>query len=230
MFCFKTSPIFKYSFLFLDEKVLKIIKDPREPHAKILNILQRYNQLDKDPSLQQINVIHSLLGAVRNFCVAVGTRDELLKHNVIAVVLPFVKSDTLDVKCKALSIIRLLIKACTDKTGLPLIFEEKTLELLETLANNPSEHMGVTGETSRLICYMPIAAKTEQRIKEFCRFKMIGTIANQLKSEYLIMLNEALLALNVLVTIDYSKFGFNLTFFFSRAVKFNLKNIHYIKK
>ena len=184
--------------------MLKIIKDPREPHVKILKILQKYNQLVKDPTLQQINVIHSLLGALRNFCVAVGTRDELLKHDVISIVLPYIKSDTLDVKCKALSIIRLLIKGCTDKTGLDLLFEKNTLEILEILANNPTEHAGIMGETSRLLCYMPIAAKTEKRIKEFCTFKIISIIVGQLKSEYLIMLNEALLALNVLVTIDYS--------------------------
>jgi hypothetical protein len=142
---------------------------------------------------------------LRNFCVAVNTRDELLKHEIISIVIPFFKSDTLDIKFKALTIIRLLIKSCTDKTGLDLIFDDKTLEILEQLIANPSHHAGIMGEASRLISYMPIAAKNEMRIKSFCKFELIKSITNQLKSDHLIMLNEALLALNVLVAIDYSK-------------------------
>jgi hypothetical protein len=205
----KLSKINRFFFI-KDECVLKILKDPREPHVKLLSILNKYNNLEKDPTLSQINVIHSLLGALRNFCVAVNTRDEILKHEVISIVLPFLKSDTLDVKFKALSIIRLLVKSSTDKTGLDLVFNDKTLGILEDLSENPSEHAGIMGETSRLICYMPVAAKTEIRIKNFCKFQLIKMITTQLKSEHLIMLNEALLALNVLVAIDYSKIIFYL--------------------
>lgn len=86
------------------------------------------------------------------------------------------------------------------------MFESKSLELVESVANNTYEHMGIVGESSRLVCYLPVAAKTEARIKEFCKFKLIGVVCKQLKTEHLIMLNEALLALNVLITIDYSKF------------------------
>lgn len=170
----------------------------------MLKLLDKYH-LEKDHTLSQINVIHSLLGALRNFCVAVNTRDELLKHEIISIVIPFFKSDTLDIKFKALTIIRLLVKSCTDKTGLDLIFDDKTLDILEKLVENPSQHAGIMGEASRLICYMPIAAKNEMRIKSFCKFELIKSITNQLKSDHLIMLNEALLALNVLVAIDYSK-------------------------
>ena len=172
-----------------------------------MNILDKYNNtLEKPPTLQQANVIHSLLGAMRNFCVAVKTRDELLKHDILRIVSTYLKSDTLDIKWKALSILRLIIKSSTEKNGLDILFEDKTLGILEALVENPSDHMGIMGETSRLICYMPIAAKNEARIKSFCRFKLIKMISLQLKSEHLIMLNEALLALNVLVAIDYCMF------------------------
>jgi hypothetical protein len=199
-----TAAVIVANFMRNDASVLKIIKDAREPHVKILNILSQYNRLETDPTLQQINVTHSLLGALRNFCVAKSAQEDILKHDCIRIVLPYLSNETLDIKCKALSIFRLLIKNCTEKTGLDLVFDAKTLEILQLLAETPSQHMGVNGEASRLICYMPIAAKTEKRVKDFCRFKLISMITNQLKSEYLIMLNEALLALNVLVTIDYS--------------------------
>lgn len=122
------------------------------------------------------------------------------------VALDFLNFENLEVKWKALGIIRLLVKNCTDKTGLNQIFEDTVLEKISQIANSPQEHAGVTGESSRLVCYLPIAAKSEKNIAKFSKFKFIDVICTQLKSEHLIMLNEALLALNVLLTVDYSNF------------------------
>lgn len=96
-----------------------------------------------------------------------------------------------------------MVKNCNSQNGLELIFDLKSLELFEKIANNPQDHPTLTGESSRLSCYLPIAAKSEVNIEKFCKFKFIPIICNQLGSEHPIMLNEALLALNVLVTINY---------------------------
>ena len=113
--------------------------------------------------------------------------------------------ENLEVKWKAVSIIRLLVKSCTEKTGLGLIFNDEVLLKIETIANNTQEHPGLAGESSRLCCYLPIAAKSEKNLEKYCKFKFISVVCNQIASEHFIMLNEALLAINVLITINYSK-------------------------
>ena len=140
-----------------------------------------------------------------------SSKEEILKHNALEIVLNVLKNeilDNLEIKFKSLSVIRLLIRNSTDKTGLDIVFSNENLKCIESIVNANNEHLGIIGESSRLACYLPLAAKTEQRILQFCQMKMINVITKQLKSEYLIMLNEALLALNILATINYSNISF----------------------
>lgn len=190
------------NFLRSDESVQTLLTDKREPHVKILNILKSY-QASSSPTLQHINLIHSFLGSLRNFCVSPSFRADLLKQPVIETVLPFVAFENLEVKAKALSIIRLLVKSCTDKTGLDLIFADTALGAFEAVTGGTCDHPTLVGESTRLICYLPIAARTENNIKKLSKFKFIEVIVNQLKGEHFIMVNEALLALNVLFTINF---------------------------
>jgi len=146
---------------------------------------------------------------LRNFCVSPNTRTDVLAHDVIATCLPFIDWNNPDVKAKALSIIRLLVKSLTDATGLKLIFSDKTLESFELIAGDetPEPHKIVAGEISRLICYLPIAAKSERNVSRLAGLKVFTrVVVGQLKSEHPIMLNEALLALNVLVNLSYGEF------------------------
>ena len=96
-----------------------------------------------------------------------------------------------------------MVKSSTENNGLDLIFEEKTLEALEKIPSS-YEHAGIIGESSRLICYLPVAAKYEKNYQKFSKFKFVDVICTQMESAHLIMINEGLIALNVLVTIDYS--------------------------
>ena len=185
--------------------MIKLLGDKRQPHASILNLLKSFNA-QAEKSLQQINLIHSFLGALRNFCVAVSTRTELLKLNLIEVILPFINYENNEVKAKALSILRLLVKHCTNQTGLELFFAHEVIESFERIAiEESSEQFTIIGESTRLVCYLPIAAKSEKNLATLRRAKIVEIICKQLKSEHAIMFNEALLALNVLVAFDYSK-------------------------
>jgi hypothetical protein len=47
---------------------MRMIQHEKKPHAQIVRVLNKLHS--NETSLQQINVIHSLLGALRNFCVA----------------------------------------------------------------------------------------------------------------------------------------------------------------
>ncbi|CAF0705142.1 unnamed protein product [Brachionus calyciflorus] len=186
-----------------DEKTLELIKHENKPHVKIIQLLKKYNKLGSKATLQQINVSHCLLSTLKNFCIAASSKEELLKHDVIEVVLEFLNFENLEVIWKAVSVIRLLVKSCNEKNGLSLIFTDNVLEKIEKISNNPQEHAGVAGESSRLCCYLPIAAKSERNIEKYCQFKFINIVCQQLKSEHLIMLNEASLAVNVLIAINY---------------------------
>lgn len=130
-------------------------------------------------------------------------RNDLLKCNLIETVLPFCSHENMEIKSKSLGIIRLMVKSCTSNNGLDLIFD--SLEMFANIVINPGDHPIIVGESSRLACYLPIAAKSEINIEKFCQHKFVPVICNQLNTEHLIMLNEALLALSVLVTVNYSK-------------------------
>lgn len=116
----------------------------------------------------------------------------------------FLNYENLEVLWKALAIIRLLVKQCSEKNGLDLIFSDETLGKIEKIAHNPQEHPGVGGESSRLCCFLPIAAKSEKNLEQYSKFNFIDIICSQMLSNHSIMINEAILALNVLATIAYS--------------------------
>lgn len=56
-----------------------MIKHEQKPHVKIINLLKNYSNLGSVATLQQINVSHSLLATLRNFCIA----GKILKKNII---------------------------------------------------------------------------------------------------------------------------------------------------
>ncbi len=133
-----------------------------------------------------------------------------MKQNIIELIFSILRNESLDnleIKFKTLSVLRLLIKSSNDSLGLIFVFQDENLKLIENIVDDQRsiDHAGVIGESSRLLCYLPIVAKTEARIRQLCKYKFINSICKMLNSEHLVMLNEALLALNVLVTISYSK-------------------------
>jgi hypothetical protein len=52
----------------VDQSSMAMIKHEKQPHVLLIRVLERI--YSKMPTLKQINVVHSLLGALRNFCVA----------------------------------------------------------------------------------------------------------------------------------------------------------------
>ena len=125
----------------------RILADSREPLTKILTILKSFHIVETK-TLQHINMTHSFLGALRNFCVSPNSRSDVLKHDVIATIIPFIDYENLDVKAKALIIVRLLVKTCTENNGLELIFADKTLESIEKISlDETTQHHTVIGKT-----------------------------------------------------------------------------------
>lgn len=203
-----TSAVILANYMTNDENVARLLQDSREPHVRLIQLLNKYQAMCEENQLvglQHTNVIHSLIGAMRNFCVAKESRDVLLNHQVIELMLKLIQNQNLEVKFKALSVVRFLVKNCTEKTGLDLIFSHETLKMLEEVCLNPRDHLGIKGESTRIACYLPIVAKSERRLHEFCKYNFIDIVCHQLKSDYLILVNEALLALNVIIMIAYSK-------------------------
>lgn len=49
---------------------MEVVRHKNQPHVKILNLLKNYNKFGSTATLQQINVSHSLLSTLKNFCIA----------------------------------------------------------------------------------------------------------------------------------------------------------------
>ena len=72
------------------------------------------------------------------------------------------------------------------------------------------EHAGVKGELSRLLCYLMLISIKYPKlslIENLTKFNAFDIIVNQLKSEHAIMINEALLSLNICANFSYGKFS-----------------------
>ena len=62
-----TSAVIIANYMRTDENSLRMIKNEKKPHVLIIRILEKL--YCNEPTLQKINVVHSLLSALRNFCV-----------------------------------------------------------------------------------------------------------------------------------------------------------------
>lgn len=193
---------------------MDLLKHKLDPLQKLANILSTYSKLAKTATLQQVNVSHSLLGSLRNFCVCQTAREQVLSiepHVVDLAVQFIVNSENYEVLFKALSIVRFLIRSCQIRNGLEAVFAETTLRRFEelSLSTAAEHHAGVRNELSRLVCLLPLAgasrAESKHLFDRLSKFKIVKIICGQLASEHLVMLNEALIAVNILITIDYSK-------------------------
>lgn len=196
-----------------DDKVMDLIKHESEPHKKLIQLLSTYASSAKTATLQQTNVSHSLLGSVRNFCVCQSAREPLvsIEPRIVDIAVRFVvDSENYEILFKSLSILRFLIRTCSVRTGLEAVFADETLRRFEHIHATVEHHAGVRNELSRLLCLMPLASASRAENKHlFDRLgqhkTIVDIICNQLSSEHFIMLNEALIAINILVTVDYSK-------------------------
>lgn len=189
---------------------MELMKHKSSPHKKLLSLLSNYSKSCKTATLQEINVTHSLLGSLRNFCVCQSSRDELVESaELLPVVSTFlVDSDNYEIIMKCLTVLRFLIRTAARRGDIKSVYDEACLSRLDEITSI-EQHVGVKNELSRLVCQLPLAAATKTEFKPlFDRLagysKLVELVVNQLASEHLIMINEALLALNVIVTVDYS--------------------------
>lgn len=56
--------------IFLDSKAMEVVGHSKQPHIKIINLLKVYSKFGNKATLQQINISHSLLSTLKNFCIA----------------------------------------------------------------------------------------------------------------------------------------------------------------
>lgn len=63
--------IFVFILFLLDNDVDFIMSNEHKPHVKLLNILKFYSQnYNYDENFEKTNLVHSLLGAIRNLSIA----------------------------------------------------------------------------------------------------------------------------------------------------------------
>jgi hypothetical protein len=70
------------------------------------------------------------------------------------------------------------------------------------------DHAGVKGESSRLLCYLVLVSIKYPKlslIENLTKLNAFDIVVGQLKSEHAIMVNEALLSLNICANFSYSE-------------------------
>lgn len=202
--------VVKHNIQKKDERVMNLMNRKSEPHKKLLDLLSRYSQTVNTATMQHINVMHSLLGSLRNFCVCQAARNILADDDLtIPVVCKFLlDSDNYEILFKCACIIRFLVRTASAKASRRIepILDEACLKRIDDLSCVET-HVGVANEISRLVCQLPLATASNRKLFDrLASFNFAKIVCKQLASEHLIMINEALLAVNALATIDYSKY------------------------
>ncbi len=118
---------------FTDADVALLLNNSNKPHSNILKLLKfnSHKSEDGEEKFEKINLVHSLLGALRNFCIPskcffkcymaqilniywlfqqVSYRAQLIEDETMNTVLPFLYWKNLEIKYKAIGIVRLLIR------------------------------------------------------------------------------------------------------------------------
>ncbi len=100
--------------------------------------------------------------------------------------------------------------------------EDNLNNYIQTRLKN--DHAGVKGELSRLICYLlflSIKYPKLNLIENLTKLNAFDIIIDQLKSEHSIMVNEALLSLNICVNFSYRNY-FNILNFLNPSLSLSL--------
>ncbi|CAG0918547.1 unnamed protein product [Notodromas monacha] len=150
-----------------------------------------------------------VIGALRNLCVSVQNRGTILEHDLIATLAPFLQFESVDVVFKVCSCLRLLI----DSAGLKYfacILEDA--DILKSLIKwtNFELVVHVQSEAERVLATIlksihkdherAIEKNVKGLLTSLLQANGIPPLVHLLSSEHAVMVNEAVVALNVMVS------------------------------
>ncbi|WAQ96497.1 GDS1A-like protein, partial [Mya arenaria] len=141
---------------------------------------------------------HAALSALRNLAIPGSNKASLIKEGVIDAVLVLVESEMLAVVFKIIGVLRMLVDG-QEEAALKLGQDrEFVTRLVEWSACE--EHPGVKGEATRLLAWLVKNSRTEEVMRNIIRSDGIPHLVGMIMSEHIVMQNEALVALNFMVT------------------------------
>jgi len=183
------------------------------PHVRLIELIERHTSFDGDsPTLDRVNLLHSLLGSLRNMCIAAGARVRLVDAGALAVAATCVAWPNLEVNFKSLAVVRLLVRSVKGEAQMAPVCDERVLEAVCGFARR-CEHVGVRNEAVRLVAYLALAAAKFPPLGLFAKLARLGAVdvlVELVASEHVLMVNEALLALNVFANFAFGECGARL--------------------
>ena len=168
----------------------KLVKD---------GITEKLLVLLKQP-FEKVNVTlqHAVFSALRNMAIPVLNKTVMLKSDVIHCVIPYAKSDMSPVQFKLLGLLRMLVdgqEAAAVQLGTDTEFVSRLVVFCAV-----DDHAGVKGEACRLLAWLIKHSRSTEVMKTVIQSKGIPHLITMATSEYVLMQNEALVALSLIAS------------------------------
>ncbi|XP_069486646.1 rap1 GTPase-GDP dissociation stimulator 1 isoform X2 [Ambystoma mexicanum] len=156
--------------------------------------------LDRHVEQGNVTVQHAALSALRNLAIPVVNKAKMLSAGVAEEVLKFLRSEMPPVQFKLLGTLRMLIDAqaeAAEQLGKNATLVERLVEWCEA-----KDHVGVIGESNRLLSALIRHSKSKDVIRTIVQSGGIVHLVTMATSEHVIMQNEALVALGLMASLE----------------------------
>ncbi|GFS60506.1 rap1 GTPase-GDP dissociation stimulator 1-A [Trichonephila inaurata madagascariensis] len=172
-----------------DSHCIQMLADGVVEQLKIL--LEKHTGRDGDIRMQ-----HAVLSALRNLAIPAQNKSAMVKLGVVPILIDMMYVETFPVVFKLLGTVRMLIdkqEEVSKTVGENFDFVKRTVSWCCV-----EEHPGVKGEATRLLAWLAKNSKTPSVMKNLVKADALPPIISMMKSEHIVMQNEALIALSLI--------------------------------
>ncbi|GFV99066.1 rap1 GTPase-GDP dissociation stimulator 1-B [Trichonephila clavipes] len=172
-----------------DSHCIQMLADGVVEQLKIL--LEKHTGRDGDIRMQ-----HAVLSALRNLAIPAQNKSAMVKLGVVPILIDMMYVETFPVVFKLLGTVRMLIdkqEEVAKTVGENFDFVKRTVSWCCV-----EEHPGVKGEATRLLAWLAKNSKTPSVMKNLVKADALPPIISMMKSEHIVMQNEALIALSLI--------------------------------
>ncbi|CAL1295263.1 unnamed protein product [Larinioides sclopetarius] len=157
---------------------------------QLRTLLEKHSGKDGDIRMQ-----HAVLSALRNLAIPAQNKAAMVKIGIVSNLIDMMNVETFPVVFKLLGTLRMLLDKQEDvaKTvGENIDFVKRLVSWCAV-----EDHPGVKGEATRLLAWIAKNSKTPSVMKNLVKANALPPIISMMKSEHVVMQNEALIALSL---------------------------------
>ncbi|GIY16755.1 rap1 GTPase-GDP dissociation stimulator 1-A [Caerostris darwini] len=158
---------------------------------QLKTILIKHSGKDGDIRMQ-----HAVLAALRNLAIPAQNKAAMVKLGIVTNLIDMMNVETFPVVFKLLGTLRMLL----DKQEEVAKSVGENLEFVKRLVSWSSveDHPGVKGEATRLLAWLAKNSKSVSVMKNLVKADALAPIISMMKSEHVVMQNEALVAISLI--------------------------------